>query len=108
MIFVITKHELKFCLVGIKANNFLLFFTFVKEMFKRLLLSVFTVSCVVARDVTNEDFKEIDPANIACTIDIHTQTASPQPVYLRPGTSNPFYPANRQGQIQMTAGQQVN
>jgi hypothetical protein len=84
-------------------------------MFKVLLLSVFAISCVIARDIIPIDDLivpikdvEVEPANIACTIDIHTQTASPQPVYLRPGTSNPFYPANRQGQIQMTAGQQVN
>jgi len=54
-----------------------------------------------------EDFNStnITEANIACTIDINTQTGSPQPVYIRPGTSQFFHPADRTGQIQMTANQ---
>ena len=54
-----------------------------------------------------EDFDStnVTEANIACTIDIHTQTGSPQPVYIRPGTSQFFHPSNRNGQIQMTANQ---
>ncbi|KAL7011614.1 hypothetical protein ACKWTF_014357 [Chironomus riparius] len=54
-----------------------------------------------------EDFDStnITEANIACTIEISTQTGSPQPVYIRPGTNQFFHPANRNGQIQMTANE---
>ncbi|XP_070507852.1 uncharacterized protein [Chironomus tepperi] len=51
------------------------------------------------------DFTNITAANSACTIDINTQTGSPQPVYIRPGTNQFFHPSNRNGQIQMSANQ---
>ena len=74
-------------------------------MFKLALLSIFAVSAVLAQDIPVAE--TIEKANIACTVDIHTQTASPQPVYLRPNLPQFFYPANRQGQIQMTANQNM-
>ncbi|XP_070507818.1 uncharacterized protein [Chironomus tepperi] len=54
-----------------------------------------------------EEFEStnITEGNIACTIDINTQTGSPQPVYIRPGTNQFFHPSNRNGQIQMSANQ---
>ncbi|XP_070507858.1 uncharacterized protein [Chironomus tepperi] len=57
---------------------------------------------LVFEDLSSTNITE---ANIACTIDIHTQTGSPQPVFIRPGTSQFFHPSNRNGQIQMTANQ---
>jgi hypothetical protein len=53
------------------------------------------------------DAYNVSAANVACTVDIHTQTASPQPVFIRPGTTQFFHPANRLGQMQFTAGQAI-
>lgn len=74
-------------------------------MFKFLLFVAFALSAVKSQDIPAAEV--VEPANIACTIDIHTQTASPQPVLLRPGVPQFFHPANRQGQIQMTANQNM-
>lgn len=76
-------------------------------MLKVIVLSIFAVSFCIGQEIPIKDVHNVDPANIACTIDIHTQTASPQPVYLRPGTNQPFYPATRAGQMQFTANQAV-
>jgi hypothetical protein len=54
-----------------------------------------------------ETFDHNVTAANACTIDIHTQTASPQPVFVRPGQSQFFHPANRNGQMQFTANQAI-
>lgn len=58
-------------------------------------------------DILNDSSGNKIFANTACTIDIHTQTASPQPVFIRPGTSSFFHPANRQGQIQLSTNQEI-
>jgi DNA/RNA non-specific endonuclease len=43
-----------------------------------------------------------------CTVDIHTQSALVnQPVYIRPGTSQFFYPSNANGVFSFTANQQI-
>lgn len=84
-------------------------------MFRELILAFFlAASAVFAQDgLSGEEFLpiaetyNISAANVACTIDIHTQTATPQPVFIRPGTSTFFHPANRNGQIQMTANQNM-
>ncbi|KAL7011616.1 hypothetical protein ACKWTF_014359 [Chironomus riparius] len=84
-------------------------------MFLQTVLVFFAAFALASSHVINSDEQlpifeasdstNITEANIACTIDIHTQTGSPQPVYIRPGTSQFFHPSNRNGQIQMTANQ---
>ncbi|CAG9812170.1 unnamed protein product [Chironomus riparius] len=49
----------------------------------------------------------ITSVNVACTIDIHTQTGTPQPVFIRPSTSQFFLPANRDGQIQLSVNEGI-
>lgn len=80
------------------------------------LFVIFFASFVAANCQSSDEFalpiaEAFDSFNVtaanACTVDIHTQTASPQPVFVRPGTSQFFHPANRQGQMQFSANQAI-
>lgn len=82
---------------------------------KSLIFFVFLLLAIVHSHVIFSDeflpiqekfsSSNITSSSVACTIDIHTQTGTPQPVFLRPGTSEFFLPANRDGQIQLAANE---
>lgn len=45
--------------------------------------------------------------NTACQIDINTQTGSPQPLFIRPGTDQFYNPSDRRGFLEFFSGQQL-
>lgn len=69
-------------------------------MFFKIL--VYLVSVILT---VNCQYNDTGIFNVACNIPIRGNQVSPQPLYIRPGTSQFFLPANRFGDIQMTAGQ---
>jgi hypothetical protein len=83
-------------------------------MFTKIFVALCALSLAAVHGQDGQEFMPVEetfnddvtPAN-ACTIDIHTQTATPQPVFLRPGQSQFFHPANRNGQMQFTANQAI-
>ncbi|CRK94950.1 CLUMA_CG008438, isoform A [Clunio marinus] len=51
------------------------------------------------------DTSNISPANIACSVSVHTHLADPQPLLIRPGTEQFFHPTDSRGFIEMTLNQ---
>ncbi|KAG5676221.1 hypothetical protein PVAND_006070 [Polypedilum vanderplanki] len=48
------------------------------------------------------------PTNTAaCQVDINSDTGSPQPLYIRPGTQEFFHPSDRRGLIELNVNQQI-
>jgi hypothetical protein len=72
------------------------------------LLLIF-LSLGVARSQFDElPVEEIfESFNVACQIDINTQTGSPQPLFIRPGTDQFYNPSDRRGLLEFFAGQQL-
>jgi hypothetical protein len=80
-------------------------------MMKIIFLTLLIVTTINCQDdgefLPFNDAYNVSGSNVACTVDISTQTASIQPVFIRPGTSQFFHPENRYGTIEMTAGQAI-
>lgn len=55
----------------------------------------------------NEDNSTISQANVACSVRLGQDTANPQPLFIRPGTSNWFHPTDRRGILEFTANQEI-
>lgn len=58
----------------------------------------------LAVEEVNEVFQGF---NSVCQIDISTQTGSPQPLLIRPGTDQFFHPSDRRGILEFGAAQQI-
>lgn len=54
-----------------------------------------------------DDNSTIVAANVACSLNINTQLGNPQPLYLRPGTTQFFHPTSRPGFMEFTANQNM-
>ena len=83
----------------------------------KLLLFAFVVSVACHSDHGGgivEEISEIldvdsriSAANVACSVNINTQLRNPQPLFIRPGTSQFFHPSDRRGILELTANQEI-
>lgn len=80
-----------------------------------ILLLSFFLATAAANSFQNEIFdetldvpdEEIIQSNAACQIDINSNTGSPQPLYIRPGTNQFFHPSDRRGIMELDINQQM-
>lgn len=54
-----------------------------------------------------DDNSTIVQANFACSVLINSQLGNPQPLYLRPGTTQFFHPTDRRGAMEFTENQNM-
>lgn len=76
----------------------------------RVLFVVATILCLaIAEDggVFEEIFEDVSSRSLGCFVNINRDLATPQPIYIRPGTEDFFHPLNRRGIIEMSAGQEM-
>lgn len=50
-----------------------------------------------------DDKSGVTGANVACSIRLGQDTATPQPLFIRPGTDQFFHPSDRRGILEFTA-----
>jgi DNA/RNA endonuclease G (NUC1) len=56
---------------------------------------------------TFDDNSTVSQANVACSVRIGQDTGNPQPLFIRPGTSQWFHPADRRGVLELAVNQEI-
>ena len=73
-----------------------------------LFAVIASASCNVYPEIFEvDDDSTVSQASTACTVRLGQDTANPQPLFIRPGTSNWFHPASSAGSLLFTANQEI-
>lgn len=71
-------------------------------------VAIASVACQSEENILSEIFHDdVSQANVVCAVRLGQDTATPQPLFIRPGTSNWFYPTSRVGSLEFTANQEI-
>lgn len=76
-----------------------------------LFAIVASAACRVLDDIPRlsvfDDKSEVTEASVACSVRLGQDTATPQPLFIRPGTDQFFHPSDRRGILEFAANQEI-